>query len=131
MLSAMLQSLIVGSSSAWPWQWTLSSSRSGTPLASCLPLPPSGYPSPRLHPSLLLLFLALLTATTNDDSATWQLLVGAQVHSPFKGQGIAPTVTVDAHGNVVYKPRKDRRKDLRVPVYMSILFDKLEDVDGE
>ena len=51
------------------------------------------------------------------------MLVAAQVPSPFKGQGVVPDMTVYANGKVV--------KQDRVPVYMSVLFDKLEDVDGK
>ena len=107
------------------WQWGGTSvARVGVrrhPLP--LPVPAAALLSLRLLPSLLLLLLTLLTATNYDGSATGRLLVAAQVPSPFKGQGIAPTKRVDDDGKVV--------KQARVPVYMSILFDKLEDVDGE
>ena len=99
-------------------------SRSKARSRSSLLLP---SPSLGLLPSLLLLLLALLTATNHDDSARWQLLVAAQNDSPFKGQGIAPTLEVDADGKLVGK----QGNESQVPVYMSIMFDKLEDVDGE
>ena len=85
-------------------------------------------PSPSLGilPSFLLLLLSLLTATNYDDSAAWRLLVAAQGDSPFKGQGIAPTLEV-VNGKLT--PKQGNAS--QVPVYMSILFDKLEDVDGE